>query len=306
VATGSAIGSNFAKFFKFISEERNILLASGAAAGISAIFNAPIAGVLFAIEALLVDISVNAFIPLLLASASAAIVARLLFHGQLFVLITNEWTLNAVPFYILLAILAGLYAVVIIRGLVNIRHKFESIKNVWIKSVVGGIILSVLIFLFPVLFGEGYFSIQEILNNQRISVMNDALFQLNDYLTWVAILALLFIKIIATGVTISGGGNGGVFAPSLFMGGFLGYLLASVINLTGFVNLNIVNFTVVGMAGVLSGVIKTPLTAVFLIAEVTGGYRLFVPLMIVSAGAFYVSSYFEHKSIYVKELDMRA
>lgn len=306
VATGSAIGSNFARYFKFAIEDRTLLLASGAAAGISAIFNAPIAGVLFAIEVLLVGISVSAFIPLLLSSATAAIVSKILFQGQLFVLITNEWKLNAIPIYIFLGILAGLYSVFIIRQSIKINNFFAKINNKWLRAGIGGIILSTMIFIFPSLFGEGYFSIQSILNFQNISILNNSLFSINENFELIAILALLFVKIYATGITISAGGNGGIFAPSLFMGGFLGFLIASVLNTTGLIELNVVNFTVVGMAGVLSGVIKIPLTSVFLIAEITGGYVLFVPLMIVSASSYFISSYFEHKSIYTKELEMRA
>jgi chloride channel protein, CIC family len=306
VATGSAIGSNIARYFKFANKERALLLASGAAAGISAIFNAPIAGVLFAIEVLLVGMSVSAFIPLLLSSATAAIVSRILFQGQLFVLITDQWKLNAIPIYIFLGILAGLYSVFIIRQSIKTDNFFIRIKSKWLRAGIGGVILSSLIFIFPSLFGEGYFSIQSILNFQKISILNNSLFSIDGNFIFIAIIVLLIVKIFATSITISAGGNGGIFAPSLFMGGFLGFLIASVINSTGLMELNVVNFTVVGMAGVLSGVIKIPLTAVFLIAEITGGYVLFVPLMIVSASSYFISSYFEQKSIYTKELEMRA
>lgn len=306
VATGSAIGSNIARYFKIAENERALLLASGAAAGISAIYNAPIAGVLFAIEVLLVDMSVTAFIPLLLASATAAIVSRILFQGQLFVLITKVWNLNAIPVYVVMGCLAGLYSVLIIRQSIKINMLFLRISNKWIRVLIGGIVLSALIFIFPSLFGEGYFSIQSVLNHQEVSILNRSLFNLNGNLIFIAILVLLFVKIYATGITISAGGNGGIFAPSLFMGGFLGYFVSSTLNSTGLMELNVVNFTVVGMAGVLSGVIKIPLTAVFLIAEITGGYVLFVPLMIVSAISYFISSHFEHNSIYTKELEMKA
>jgi CIC family chloride channel protein len=306
VATGSAIGSNIARFFKINENERAVLLASGAAAGISAIYNAPFAGVLFAIEVLLVDMSVTAFIPLLFASATAAIVSRILFQGQLFVLITSQWKLHAIPIYVLLGIIAGLYSVVIIRQSIKINELFNRINNKWIRVGTGSVILSLLILIFPSLFGEGYFSLQSILNHQSISILNDSLIRINNNFILIPILVLLFVKIYATGITISAGGNGGIFAPSVFMGGFLGYLISSTINLTGLMELNTVNFTVVGMAGILSGVIKIPLTAVFLIAEITGGYVLLIPLMIVSAISYFISSYFESKSIYTKELEMKA
>lgn len=306
VATGSAIGSNIARFFKIPENERAILLASGAAAGISAIYNAPVAGVLFAVEVLLVNMSVTAFIPLLLSSATAAIVSRILFQGQLFVLITNQWNLNAIPVYIILGVLAGLYSVLIIRQSIKINQVFEKISNKWMRVGIGSIILSSLIFIFPSLFGEGYFSIQAILNHENISILNDSFLKIGNNFIFLPLLILLFVKIYATGITISAGGNGGIFAPSLFMGAFLGYLISNTLNSTGLTELNVVNFTVVGMAGVLSGVIKIPLTAVFLIAEITGGYVLFVPLMIVSATSYFISSYFEHKSIYTKELEFKA
>lgn len=307
VATGSAIGSNIARYFKFVNDERTILLASGAAAGISAIFNAPIAGVLFAIEVLLVGRPVSEFVPLLLSSATAAIVSKILFQGQLFVLITNGWKLDAILFYILLGIVSGLYSVYIIRQLVKINYFFKRIKNKWLRAAVGGVMLSLLIYIFPSLFGEGYFSIQSILNSQEVSIVNPSLFSgKSNVVVFVGIIMLLFAKIYATGITISSGGNGGIFAPSLFIGGFIGFLIANVINATGLMEVNVINFTVVGMAGLLSGVIKVPLTAVFLIAEITGGYVLFVPLMIVSACSYFISSYFEQKSFYTKELEMRA
>lgn len=305
VATGSAIGSNLARYFKITDDDRNVLLASGAAAGISAVFNAPIAGVLFAIEVLLAETTVAAFIPLLFASATAAVVSRILFQGQLFVLITTGWKIDAIPIYVLLGILAGLYAVVIIRQSFSVKRRFEAISNKWYRAVVGGVALALLIFLFPPLFGEGYFSIQAIFNQQEVTIVNNQLFQPYAFLPLISILVLLYVKILATSITISAGGNGGIFAPSLVMGGFLGYWLAIALNYTGLFNLNVINFTVVGMAGVLSGVLKTPLTAVFLIAEMTGGYSLFVPLMLVSACAYYVASFFEHKSIYAKELEIR-
>ncbi|MBK9043212.1 MAG: chloride channel protein [Saprospiraceae bacterium] len=306
VATGSAIGSNIARYFKFTNEDRALLLASGAAAGISAIFNAPIAGVLFAIEVLLVGISVSAFIPLLISSATGAIVSKILFQEKLFVLITNDWELKAIPIYILLGSIAGLYSVFIIRQSIQVNKLFSKFKNKWFRAGIGGIILSTLIFIFPSLYGEGYFSIQSIFNNENLHILNKTLFSSNDIFLFASIIAILLFKPYATSITISAGGNGGIFAPSLFMGGFLGFLIASALAKFGLMELNIINFTVAGMAGVLAGVIKIPLTSVFLIAEITGGYALFVPLMIVSATSFFISSYFENKSIYTKELERQA
>ena len=172
VATGSAIGSNIARYFKFVNEERVLLLASGAAAGISAIFNAPIAGVLFAIEVLIVDMAVMSFIPLLLASATAAIVSKVLFQSQLFVLITSGWKLSAIPIYIILGLISGLYSVFIIRQTIFTEGLLAKIKNKWFRALFGGILLSSCIFIFPSLFGEGYFTIQSILNLKKIQIVN--------------------------------------------------------------------------------------------------------------------------------------
>lgn len=306
VATGSAIGSNIARYFKFTNEDRTLLLASGAAAGISAIFNAPIAGVLFAIEVLLAGISVSAFIPLLLSSATGAIVSKILFQEKLFILITNEWVLKAIPVYILLGCISGLYSVFIIHQSFKTRKIFSKFKNRWLRAGIGGMFLSTLIFIFPSLYGEGYFTIQSIFNNEKLHLLNGTIFSSSENFLYLSVIILLLVKVYATGITISAGGNGGIFAPSLFIGGLLGFLVAGVLSKFGVIELNIINFTVAGMAGVLAGVIKIPLTAVFLIAEITGGYALFVPLMIVSATSFFISSYFEKKSIYMKELEVQA
>lgn len=303
VATGSAIGSNFARFFNFNYEDRILLLAAGAAAGISAIFNAPIAGVLFSVEVLLVGISVSAFIPLLISSATGAVVSKILFQEKLFVLITNEWHLKALPIYIILGVIAGLYSVFIIRQNIKISTFFNRINNVWIRATIGGLILSSFIFIFPSLYGEGYFLIQTVFNNENVYLLNNTLFTNNSNYFFISMILLIIVKLYASSITMAVGGNGGIFAPTLFMGGFLGFLISDAISNSGLIHLNVINFTVAGMAGVLSGVIKIPLTAVFLIAEITGGYALLVPLMIVSTTSYFISSYFENKSIYLKELE---
>ncbi|OIP01937.1 MAG: hypothetical protein AUJ97_06565 [Bacteroidetes bacterium CG2_30_32_10] len=305
VITGSAIGSNIASFFNFGYKERALLLACGAAAGIAAVFNSPIAGVIFAIEVLLLDISIPAFIPLLISTATSIIISKLLYKGQLFYLVADDWYYNAIPFYILLGIICGLISVYMTRVTLSLEGFFSSFKKVLPKAILGGLALGLMIFLLPPLFGEGYSTIETLLNGDFSSILNDSLFESfkdNSWAIIIFVLVIIFVKIFATSLTIGAGGNGGIFAPSLFTGALIGFGLAFTVNTIGISSLNVSNFVVVGMAGILSGVVHAPLTAIFLIAEVTGGYVLFVPLMIVSALSYFISKYFEPYSIYTKML----
>lgn len=305
VITGSAIGSNIAIRFKFGYKERALLLACGAASGIAAVFNSPIAGVIFAIEVLLTDITIPLFIPLLISTATAIIVSKLLYTGQLFYLITDQWYYNAVPFHIILGILCGLLSVYMNRVSIFIEDLFEKWKSIVIKALAGGLLLGMLIFLFPPLFGEGYVTITQLLKGSFQNILSNSFFApyaRDPWIFLIVICAIIFVKVIATALTIGSGGNGGIFAPSLFTGALTGFALASFINLTGIGNLNLNNFIALGMAGILSGVVHAPLTSIFLIAEITGGYVLFVPLMIVSAISYFISRYFEPFSVYTRTL----
>ncbi len=305
VATGSAIGSNIARSLRMGYKERTLLLGCGAAAGIAAIFNSPIAGVLFAFEVLLFEFSVPAFIPLLIASATASIVSKMLFSGQLFFLVTEGWVMKAIPFYILLGLLCGLVSAYIIRMNYKIEDFFKKYKRPYLKAIIGSLILGLLIFIFPPLFGEGYHTIENLLNGSFNKLFNNSLFfgySSSPIIVILFVAGIILVKIFATAITIGSGGNGGIFAPSLFTGAITGFGFAFLVNYIGIIHLNIVNFIVAGMAGILSGVIHVPLTAIFLIAEITGGYVLFVPLMIVSAISFFVTKYFEQYSVYTKIL----
>ena len=305
VITGSAIGSNIASFFNFGYKERALLLACGAAAGIAAVFNSPIAGVIFAIEVLLLDISIPAFIPLLISTATSIIISKLLYKGQLFYLVADDWYYHAIPFYILLGIICGLISVYMTRVTLSLEGFFSSFKKVLPKAILGGLALGLMIFLLPPLFGEGYSTIETLLNGDFSAILNDSLFESfkdNSWAIIIFVLVIIFVKIFATSLTIGAGGNGGIFAPSLFTGALVGFGLAFTVNTIGISSLNVSNFVVVGMAGILSGVVHAPLTAIFLIAEVTGGYVLFVPLMIVSALSYFISKYFEPYSVYTKML----
>jgi CIC family chloride channel protein len=305
VITGSAIGSNIASLLGFGYKERTLLLACGAASGIAAVFNSPIAGVIFAFEVLLTDITIPVFIPLLISTATATILSKFLLKGQLFYLVTNDWYFNAIPFYVLLGILCGFISVYMTRVTLNVEGFFEKRKKILPKAIIGGLALGILIYLFPPLFGEGYGTIETLLRGDGFNILKNSVFTFLPTTPWVLLVftfLIILLKIIATSFTLGAGGNGGIFAPSLFTGGLTGFGTAFLFNSLGLTQLHVSNFIAVGMAGIMSGVVHAPLTAIFLIAEITGGYVLFVPLMIVSAISFFISRYFEPYSIYTRTL----
>jgi len=305
VATGAAIGSNVAKGVRFNYQTRTLLLACGSAAGLAAIFNSPIAGVIFAFEVLLPEFSISSFIPLLIASASSAVLSKFLYSGQLFYLVTEGWHLEAIPYYIVLGILCGFISLYIIKISYFSEKIFDKYSNKILKALAGGLILCALIFLIPPLYGEGYSSIMNLLSGNYDVIINNSLMLKiinKDFAIILFAFLIVLSKVIATSVTLNAGGNGGVIAPSLFTGAFTGFLLANLMKYFGIIELNHPNFIAVGMAGILSGVLHSPLTGIFLIAEVTGGYSLIVPLMIVSALSFFISRYFHPYSIYTAQL----
>ncbi|CAM3677391.1 chloride channel protein [Mucilaginibacter galii] len=301
VVTGAAMGSNAARFFNLSTYEKTVLLAAGSAAGIAAVFNSPIAGVLFALEILIGEITIPTFIPLLIASATGVVVGKLLHSRQLFHLVTEGWLMTALPFYVVLGVLSGLIAVYINKVAHNLESGILKKHNRYLRAAAGGLMLGVLILLFPPLLGEGYHYLQAILNGNVEVLKEESLYA--DWLSdpifmLVFIAALVMIKIVAAGITLGAGGNGGTFAPTMFTGAFLGLLLAYGVNQTGLIHLSTSNFIAVGMAGALSGVLHAPLTAIFLIAEITGGYLLFIPLMIVSAISYIISRLFNPHNMY--------
>jgi len=305
VASASAIGANIAQVFRLGYKERTLLLACGAASGIAAIFNSPIAGVIFAVEVLLIDLSVPLFIPLLISTATSTIISKLLYSGQIFHLITTEWFVPALPYYILLGVLCGFVSVYMTRTTLKIEGWFDSRKQTWTKAVLGGLALSLMIFLFPPLYGEGYTTITSLLEGSYKDIADASFFFSWAESPWLLIAlggTIILIKVIATAFTLGAGGNGGIFAPSLFTGAMAGFTLSFAVNTLGMTRLQVTNFVAVGMAGIMAGVVHAPLTAIFLIAEITGGYMLFVPLMIVAAISFFISRYFEPYSIYTKNL----
>lgn len=307
VTTGSAIGSNYGRTYHLSHRERTILLACGAAAAIAAAFNAPIAGVLFAVEVLLTDISASAFIPLIISAACGALLSKIvLAEGVILSFALQEpFNYRNVPFYIILGVAAGFLSLYFAKTFEWVETKVKSVSNTWMRIVVGGVFLSALLVLFPPLFGEGYETIKTLSNLRAHELTQNSI--LHDYITSEYLLLLFLgclalLKCIAAALTIGSGGNGGTFGPSMFMGAYLGFVFARVINLTGIARIPETNFTLVAMAGMLSGIFYAPLTAIFLIAEITGGYELMIPLMIVSAISVTVAHYFEPLSMEGKKL----
>lgn len=308
VVTGSAIGSNYGSDYHLNYRDRTLLLACGAAAGIAAVFNAPIAGVLFAIEVLLTDISIAAFTPLIISAVVGTLCSRFILEEEILFNIGQRdyFAAGHVPYYILLGILAGIISVYYTRMALRVEEVFESYQTkVYTRALVGGALLGLLIMLFPPLFGEGYDSIMLLERNNADKLLQDswlAFFGTNEWLVLGFVGALALMKVFATTLTIASGGNGGNFAPSMFVGAYAGFFFSRIVNLLHISNLPVSSFSMVGMAGILSGVMHAPLTAVFLIAEITGGYTLMIPLMIVSASSFAMVKFFEPYSLDTKKL----
>ncbi len=307
VSTGSAIGSNFAKTYKLSYKDRTLLLAAGAAGGIAGAFNAPIAGVLFALEVILIDMSIASFIPLLIAAASGALLSKIILNETdlLFFRLKQPFDYHNVPLYIILGLLAGLVSLYYVNFFDKIESKFSKIKSSFSKWIIGGITLGILFALFPSLFGEGYESIKSLSEFKASELFKNSIllnFIDNKWMVLVFITLTLLLKAVATGITLGMGGNGGNFAPSLFVGAYLGFVFSFFLTLIGFDNIPVSNFTIVAMAGILSGVFHAPLTGIFLIAEITGGYELIIPLMIVSSISYLIVKYFHPESLDVKRL----
>ncbi len=310
VLTGASIGSTLGRVFHQNYKTISLLIGCGAAGAISGIFKAPMAGLVFTLEVLMLGLSMTSLVPLIISAFSAATVAYFFmgdgaeFSWQ----IENAFLLNNIPFYIVLGVLGGLISLYFTRCLMWSENKLRKINNPYYRLIVGGAVLSVLIFLFPQLYGEGYNTITAFLSgNKDIVFDNSVFYQLRGY-EWalIVILGLLvFIKVIASAATTGSGGVGGIFAPALFTGGVMGYFFARLINATGWYVLPESHFTLVGMAAIMAGVLHAPLTAIFLIAEITHGYELFVPLMITSTISYLTIMYFEPHSIYTKQLARR-
>lgn len=308
VVTGSAIGSNIGRLVHLQSKKRALLIGCGTAAAISAIFNSPIAGVIFTIEVILIDITINAFIPLLIASVTGSLTSLLLLGDEILFSFKLEDPFSAsdTPYYFFLGIFCGLVSVYFTRITYLTENFIYNIRRQFSRVIMGGVALGLIIFVFPPIYGEGYDFIKMMLAGEEQALFENSLFfQRIGNIPFLIffLLGLIIIKPVASALTIGSGGNGGIFAPSLFIGAVTGFFFAKAVNTMGvFGEISLSNFTLVGMCGLMSGILHAPLTAIFLIAELTSGYTLFVPLMLVSALAYTTTIYFEKYSLYTKSL----
>lgn len=308
VFTGAAIGSNLGAAFRMSPRILMILVGCGAAAGIAGIFKAPIAGMLFTLEVLMLDLTTVSVMPLLIASITSATIAYVYtgYEFEFFFIQSEDFYTSRIPFVILLGLVCGFASLYFTRVMNMMENFFRRFKNRWIKTLVGCLILSGLVFLFPPLYGEGYGSIVGLLAGDTSSIVNGSIFYGDRYSVWflAGFIALVVLtKAFATSATNGAGGVGGTFAPSLYVGCLTGFLFAFVVNQLGFdIELSTKNFALIGMAGVMSGVMHAPLMAIFLTAELTGGYDLFLPLLIVSTIAYGTIKVFEPYSIYTMRL----
>ena len=309
VLTGAAIGSNLGRLFKMEQKTLMLLVGCGAAGAIAGIFKAPIAGLVFVIEVLMLDLTMTSVLPLLITSVTAATVSYIFTGTEAMFKFsqTEAFVIERIPYVILLGIFCGLISLYFTRVMNWIEGEYRRYGTTyWRKFMMGGIMLSLLIFIFPPLYGEGYDTIGLLLNGQFAGLMDNSMFYpLNDsYFGIVIFLGLILLtKVFASSATNGGGGCGGIFAPSLYLGCIAGFIFAHICNYFPFtMYLSEKNFSLLGMAGIMSGVMHAPLTGVFLIAELTGGYDLFLPLMIVSIGSYITILMFEPHSIYSMRL----
>ncbi|MFT4785029.1 MAG: CIC family chloride channel protein [Cyclobacteriaceae bacterium] len=308
VVTGSAIGSNLSRLVHLDYKKRTLLIGCGAAGAVSAIFNSPVAGVIFAIEVILTEVTINKFIPILIASVMGQLVSLVLLGEDILFSfrLVDSFSASQTHYFLLLGVVTGVASLYFTRTMYSVELQLLKVEGFIKKALLGGLGLAILILLFPPIYGEGYDTITQLLNGNSLDIFESSFFnnwQHQEYLIVGFILLILIVKPVATALTIGSGGSGGIFGPSLFMGGLTGFVFAYSTNLlVPGAELSLSNFTLVGMCGVMSGVLHAPLTAIFLIAEITSGYVLFVPLMLVSAISFTTISYFEKHSLYTKNL----
>lgn len=310
VLTGSAIGSNLGQLFKLDKRQLMLLVGCGAAAAVAGIYKAPIAGMVFTLEVLMIDMTMSSIVPILIATITANVTSYLLVGDKSMFSFTldSAWSVERIPATVMLGVFGGFVSLYFMRGMTWCEGQFARMRrHPYRKLIVGGLVLSTLIFFFPSLYGEGWDSLVILLNGKTESdwdhVLDGSLFYGHTDLLVLYVAMVLLTKIVATSSTNGAGGCGGTFAPSLFVGGFAGFLFARLWNMEQIgVYIPEKNFTLLGMAAVMAGVMHAPLTGIFLIAEITGGYQLFVPLLIVSVVSVMVISIFEPHSIYAMRL----
>jgi len=310
VLTGASIGSNVGRLMRMNYRNITLLVGCGAAGAVSGIFNAPIAGIVFTLEILMLDLTVASIVPLLISSVTATTVSYFLMgKGSLFEFsLTESFTLSSIPWFLVLALFSAALSLYFTRTTIIFERLYEKIRNNSLRLLTGGLVLGIMILVFPPLYGEGYNIINGLLNSDTNLLFENSLFDSLADKWWfvlVFLTALSLLKSVASSSTNGAGGVGGIFAPSLFIGGVNGFFVARLMNSLFDMGLSESNFTLVGMAGVMAGIMHAPLTAIFLIAEITGGYGLLIPLIITSTISYMVVSGFEKHSIYHKRLARR-
>jgi len=312
VATGAAISSNISRMFHMNQNNRNLLIGCAAAGAMSSIFKAPIAAIIFAIEVFSLDLTIASMLPLLLASISAVITSYFFFGDDILLpfKIEDTFKISDVPFFVILGLFAGLTSIYFTEVYERVQKLFDKISSPIKRLFIGGISIGILVYLIPPLYGEGFDVINSLVQGNPEKVLTNNILELDLTNVWMVIIlltGLVLFKIIASALTFGAGGVGGIFAPTLFMGSIMGNIVAKIINNIGVFGTKVSesNFTLVGMAGLMAGVLHAPLTAIFLIAEVTGGYELFIPLMITAAIAYSITKYVHPHSVYNMELGRR-
>ncbi len=310
VATGGAIGSNIGRLFRIPFRHKILLLGCASAGAMAAIFKAPIAAIVFAFEVIMLDLTTRSIIPILIASASATLTSYFFLGAQVVYPFNLEYQflLSDLPYFLLLGILSGLVSVYFTRVYMSIGKKFDKIKSTGMKLLVGAVILGGLIFFFPSLYGDGYEVVNSALHGKFDYLFDHSSF--SDFrdsiiVTFVLLIVVILLKVVATSVTFGAGGVGGIFAPTLFMGANTGLLFASALKYLGIKDINVSNFALVGMGGLIAGVLHAPLTGLFLIADLTHGYSFFIPLMITATFSYATIKYFEPNNVYTIQLAKR-